>query len=172
MQQNKGKGNGNVKKEANPKEKKKFKEFLHKFFKIFIIIFGAAIAINILVIGVLFLIHKNKLADERGYLNPQGQMVDVGGHSVHVIVDGDENADKTLVFIHSNGITDDSVALEPLFGKLQEYRLVYVDRSGFGYSDTTKTDKDIESIVTELRTALEKVNVKGHCGTGSNLLGR
>lgn len=54
MQQNKGKGNGNVKKEANPKEKKKFKEFLHKFFKIFIIIFGAAIAINILVIGVLF----------------------------------------------------------------------------------------------------------------------
>ena len=33
MQQNKGKGNGNVKKEANPKEKKKFKEFLHKFFK-------------------------------------------------------------------------------------------------------------------------------------------
>lgn len=161
MQQNKGKGNGNVKKEANPKEKKKFKEFLHKFFKIFIIIFGAAIAINILVIGVLFLIHKNKLADERGYLNPQGQMVDVGGHSVHVIVDGDENADKTLVFIHSNGITDDSVALEPLFGKLQEYRLVYVDRSGFGYSDTTKTDKDIESIVTELRTALEKVNVKG-----------
>lgn len=161
MQQNKGKGNGNVKKEANPKEKKKFKEFLHKFFKIFIIIFGAAIAINILVIGVLFLIHKNKLADERGYLNPQGQMVDVGGHSVHVFVDGDENAGKTLVFIHSNGITDDSVALEPLFGKLQEYRLVYIDRSGFGYSDTTKTDKDIESIVTELRTALEKVNVKG-----------
>ena len=73
----------------------------------------------------------------------------------------DENADKTLVFIHSNGITDDSVALEPLFGKLQEYRLVYIDRSGFGYSDATKTDKDIESIVTELRTALEKVNVKG-----------
>ena len=32
MQQNKGKGNGNVKKEANPKEKKKFKEFLQNLY--------------------------------------------------------------------------------------------------------------------------------------------
>ena len=52
-------------KNIQDKKKKNFKEFLHKFFKIFIIIFGAAIAINLIVIGVLFLIHTNKLADER-----------------------------------------------------------------------------------------------------------
>ena len=118
--------------EHTGQKEKNFKEFLHKFFKIFIIIFGAAIAINLIVIGVLFLIHTNKLADERGYLNPKGQMVEVNGNNIHVIVDGNEKSDKTLVFIHSNGITDDSVALEPLFGKLQDYRLVYMDRSGFG----------------------------------------
>ena len=75
-------------KNIQDKKKKNFKEFLHKFFKIFIIIFGAAIAINLIVIGVLFLIHTNKLADERGYLNPKGQMVEVDGNNIHVIVDG------------------------------------------------------------------------------------
>ena len=143
------------------KSKKNFKKFLHKFFKMFIIIFGAAIAINLIVIGVLFLIHRNKLSDERGYLNPKGQMVEVGGHQIHAIVDGNEKSDKTLVFIHSNGITDDSVALEPLFGKLQDYRLVYIDRSGFGYSSTDKTDKDIDSIVEEMRSVLAALKIKG-----------
>lgn len=148
-------------KNIQDKKKKNFKEFLHKFFKIFIIIFGAAIAINLIVIGVLFLIHTNKLADERGYLNPKGQMVEVDGNNIHVIVDGNEKSDKTLVFIHSNGITDDSVALEPLFGKLQDYRLVYMDRSGFGYSGTAETDKDIDSIVEEMRSVLAALSIDG-----------
>lgn len=150
-----------MKMEVNKKEKKNLKEFLHKFFRIFIIIFGAAILINVVVIVALFVIHRNKLADERGYLSPQGQMVAVGDNRIHVIVDGDENAEKTLVFIHSNGITDDAVALEPLFARLQEYRLVYIDRSGFGYSGTEETEKDVDSIVSELRTVLAEIQIEG-----------
>ena len=143
------------------KKNKKLKEFLHKFFRIFIIIFGAAILINVIVIAVLYFSHRNKLDDERGYLNPNGQMVEIDGHKIHTVVEGDASAEHTLVFLHSNGITDDSIALEPLFGKLQDYRLVYIDRTGFGFSDTDEVDKDIDSIVEEMRKVLEKLEIKG-----------
>ncbi len=150
-----------IEKTAKTKKKKKLKEFLHKFFRIFIIIFGAAILINVIVVAVLYISHRSKLDDERGYLMPMGQMVEINGQDIHVIVEGDESAEHTLVFIHSNGITDDSVALEPLFSRLQDYRLVYIDRSGFGYSDTGETDKDIDSIIIEMRSVLEKLDIKG-----------
>ena len=143
------------------KKNKKLKEFLHKFFRIFIIIFGATILINVIVIAVLYFSHRNKLDDERGYLNPNGQMVEIDGHKIHAVVEGDASAEHTLVFLHSNGITDDSIALEPLFGKLQDYRLVYIDRTGFGFSDTDEVDKDIDSIVEEMRRVLEKLEIKG-----------
>lgn len=150
------------KKQTNKKQKSKLKKFLHKFFRMFIIIFGATILINVLVIAVLYIIHQNKLADERGYLSPQGQMVDIDGVGIHTIVEGNENAEHTLVFLHSNGIADDSVALEPLFRELaDDYRLVYIDRSGFGYSDLAETDKDIDSIINEMRNVLSKLNIKG-----------
>lgn len=36
-----------------------------------------------------------------------------------------------------------------------------MDRSGFGYSGTAKTDKDIESIVEEMRSVLAALSIDG-----------
>lgn len=142
-------------------KKKGLRGFLHGFFRVILILLLVILVINIVIVAVVSINHKNKLADERGFLMPTGQMVEVNGYSLHTIVTGNLEADNTLVFIHSNGITDDSVALQPLFAKLGDYRLAYVDRSGYGYSDNPKVDKDIDSIIEETRTALTKAGVSG-----------
>lgn len=142
-------------------KKKGFKGFLHKFFRIILILFAIILVVNVVIVLVAYINHKNKLADERGYLFPTGQMVNVNGHDLHVIVDGNQDADTTLVFIHSTGIVDDSVALQPLFGYLQDYRIVYIDRSGFGYSENAGAAKDIDSIVEEMRATLKAVGIEG-----------
>lgn len=142
-------------------KKKSLKNFLHKFFKIILILFIVILVVNVLIVTGVYINHKNKLADERGYLLEPGEMVEVDGYKLHTIVTGNLEAEDTLVFIHSTGITDDSIALQPLFAKLQEYKLAYVDRSGYGFSENAETKKDIDSIVEETRQALKKTGVQG-----------
>ncbi len=101
--------------------------------------------------------NKKALAEEQKYLTPTGQMVDVNGHKIHVVKNGSENAEHTLVFIHSNKTADDSIALEPLMEELSDYELIYVDRSGVGYSEDWDAPKDIDSMLEETRTAVQAV---------------
>lgn len=139
----------------------KLKKFLHKFFKIFIIFMIGTAVINIVLFLVIFLNHQNKLNKEEGLLVPPGEMVEVNGHDMHVIKTGNEKSQYTLVFLHNSGIVDDSVALIPLFDELkEEFQLIYVDRSGVGYSEVSESPRDIETMTEETRMALSKVGVE------------
>lgn len=101
--------------------------------------------------------HKKALKEEEKYLTPPGQMVEIDGHEIHVVHRGDETAEHALVFIHANKTVDDSIALEPLFDELSDYELIYVDRSGSGYSDDWDAPKDIDSMLAETREAVKAV---------------
>lgn len=101
--------------------------------------------------------NRKALKEEEQYLTPPGQMVEADGHEIHVIHKGDESAEHALVFIHSNKTADDSIALEPLFDELGDYELIYVDRSGSGYSDDWDAPKDIDSMLEETRAAVKSV---------------
>jgi len=144
------------------KEKKGLKRFLNKFFKIFIIFMIATAVINLLILAVVYGNHKSKLKKEVSLLNTTGQFVEVNGHSMHIIVQGDENAKETLVFLHSSNITDDSIALKPLFDELnKEYRVVYLDRSGVGFSDVSGSDRQIDNVLDETRAAIKAAGIEG-----------
>ena len=101
--------------------------------------------------------HREALKKEEKYLTPPGQMVEIDGHEIHVVHRGDETAEHALVFIHPNKTADDSIALEPLFDELSDYELIYVDRSGSGYSDDWDAPKDIDSMLAETRAAVKAV---------------
>ena len=142
-------------------KKGKLRRGLHTFFKIFIIFMIATAAINLLLLAVVYFNHKSKLGDEKGYLTPPGEMVTVNGHEMHVLVEGPEDAEKTLVFLHTCNVVDDSIALQPLFDELKDYRLVYVDRSGYGYSENSGADRDIDTILEETRQAIAEAGITG-----------
>ena len=139
----------------------KVKRFLHQFFKIFIIFMIATLAINLILFGILYAYHRSKCNDEEVYMNEPGVMVEVDGKYIHVYEAGDKDAEKTIVFIHDGLSSDDSIAIQPLFDELSEYHLVYIDRSGYGFTESSGTDKDIDSILQETRGALEACDISG-----------
>ena len=141
--------------------KNKLKRFLHKFFKIFIIFMLATLALNLVIFIALYINHKGKLQNESGYLVPPGQMVDVNGHDIHVMCGGEEESDKVLVFLHSENVYDDSIALQPMLSELKGCRYVYIDRSGYGFSDNSGSSKEIGDILKETRTVLETLGIEG-----------
>lgn len=140
----------------------KLKKFLHNFFKIFIIFLIGFAFLNLVLFLCIYLNHKSKLKKEAVYLNAPGEIVNVDGHAMHVLEAGEEDAETTLVFLHSGGVVDDSIALQPLFKLLQEkYRCVYVDRSGVGFSAESGASRDIDTILEDTRKALELSENKG-----------
>ena len=144
------------------KQKSKLKAFLHKFFKIFIIFMIATAVINIVIFAIIYGNHQSKLKDEVAFLNTPGKFVEVNGHSMHIMIEGNEESEVTLLFLHSADVADDSVALAPLFKELKEdYKIVFVERSGVGFSENSGSDRDIDNMLTETRLALEKAGVEG-----------
>lgn len=142
-------------------KKRGFKKTLHTFFKIFIIFMIATAILNLGIVGFLFFSHKSKLKKEKAYITPPGIMTEVNGHQMHVLVEGAEDADETLVFIHSCSVVDDAVALQPLFDELEDYRKVYVDRSGVGYSEISGASRDIDTMLEETREAVKAAGIEG-----------
>ncbi len=139
------------------------KEFLHKIVKIFLILLLITAAITVAVVGVIYFNNQKKLKEEAPLIvTPPGQMVEVDGHKMHVYVMGKEEAEHTIVFIHGSNMTDDSISMRPLFDELSDdYRLVYVDRPGNGYSEGGCEDKSIDNITNETREAVAKAGVEG-----------
>jgi len=144
------------------KPKSKLKVFLNKFFKIFIIFMLATAAINIVLFLVIYGNHQSKLKKEVVYLNAPGEFVEVNGHKMHIMKEGNEESDTTLLFLHSADVADDAIALEPLFKELKDdYRIVFVERSGVGFSENSGSDRTIDIILEETRTALSKSGING-----------
>ncbi len=142
------------------KNKRKKNPFWKLLFKVLL---GSVLAIFLtlaVVAVVAYYNHTSRQAEEAQYLEAPGELVDVDGHKIHVLRQGNEAAEYTLVFLHSNKYIDDSITLQPLFQELSDYDLVYIDRSGFGFSDDYNAAKDISSMVEETRTALKAVDDK------------
>ena len=79
---------------------KKVKNFLHKFFKIFIIFMLAILVINVIVFVGLYINHRSKCKKEAVYMHAPGEMVNIDGKNIHVLEGGDTEAAPTLVFKH------------------------------------------------------------------------
>lgn len=149
---------------------KKLKRFFHKFFKIFIVFMLITLVVNGVVLLAVYINHRNKLGNEKTFLEAPGEMIEVNGHDMHVLLSGNEESEYTLVFMHSAQLVDDSIALKPLFKELSDYRLAYVDRSGYGYSEESGAARDIDTILDETRSALSGAGLKAPyilvpCGT-------
>lgn len=139
------------------------KDFLHKITKIFLILLLITLLITMAVVGWVYFNNQSKLKKEASLIaDPPGQMVEVDGHRVHVYITGDENAEDTIVFLHGTGMSDASVAMQPLFDELADgFRIVYVDRPGNGYSESGCRDKSVENMTEETREAIAKAGIDG-----------
>ncbi|WP_349669062.1 alpha/beta hydrolase [Lacrimispora sp.] len=89
-----------------------------------------------------------------------GQTIDIDGKHMQTYVTG--QGEKTIVLLSGLGTASPIADFMPLADRLSaDYKVVILEYFGYGFSDTTKTERSNENIVNEIRTALNQLEIKG-----------
>lgn len=107
-----------------------------------------------------FTYHRLGLQRKKVSLKSIGQMVSVNSHEMSVFVKG-EGA-QTLVFLSGAGIASPILDFKDVYdGLSKQYKIVIVERAGYGYSEDTSKSRDVSEVLSETRQALAKAHVSG-----------
>jgi pimeloyl-ACP methyl ester carboxylesterase len=102
-----------------------------------------------------YLNHRLRLPREIAAYPPPGELVAVNGHRLHVY--GEASGEPTLVFLSGSGTTAPTLDFRGLYRRLAgDYRIVVVERAGYGWSDDSDTPRDIDTVLAETRLALQR----------------
>lgn len=94
-------------------------------------------------------------------LKSNGELVTVNHHKIHIYRQGNENNPK-LVFMAGSGTVAPVYDFKVLYGKLwDDFRIIVIEKFGYGYSDIFETSCDIDTLVWIQRQALDKIGEKG-----------
>ena len=107
-----------------------------------------------------FTYHRLALQREKASLKPMGQMVSVNGHEMSIFVKGE--GPQTLVFLSGAGTASPILDFKDLYdGLSKQYKIVVVERAGYGYSEDTSKSRDVSEVLSETRQALARAHVSG-----------
>lgn len=96
--------------------------------------------------------------DAKSYL-PVGKLYDVAGHRMHLYVGG--QGSSTVVFASGWGTPSPYADFSLLYKGLEPHVKVAVyDRFGYGFSDTTGRERDIDTITEEIHELFRAANLK------------
>lgn len=102
-------------------------------------------------------------SDRQAFVAP-GDLVDVEGHRMHVYheeLPGKTDNDPTVVLIAGWGTPNPYANFSPVYEKLRgKVNFAMIERFGYGYSDETRKDRDIDTLTRELREGLQQAGVK------------
>ena len=122
--------------------------------------FLAFLSFILLFLAATFIFHRISLEKEQASLTPIGQQVLVNGHQINVYVEG--NGPETIVVLSGAGIASPILDFKEVSESLSKrYKVVIVERAGYGYSDDSNHSRDVMEVLYETRQALSQANVKG-----------
>ncbi len=120
------------------------------------------IGVPLVLVGVIgfvvlgsYLEHRDLVAEEKADFPPPGTLVDVNDESdrLHVYAEGE--GEPTLVFMSGLGTSSPLYDFKPLYEELSDdYRIVVVERAGYGWSDISSRARDIDTVLDDTRAAL------------------
>ena len=114
----------------------------------------------LLFLAATFIFHRISLEKEQASLTPMGQQVLVDGHQINVYVEGD--GPETIVVLSGAGIASPILDFKEVSESLSKrYKVVIVERAGYGYSNDSNHSRDVMEVLSETRQALSQANVKG-----------
>lgn len=124
--------------------------------KIFIIV----IVIIISIIVISYINNKYNLKKEENLFKPLGNIVEVNGNKMSIYIEGEGK--NTLVFMSGGGTCSPILDFKSLYSELSDdYRIVVIEKLGYGFSDIVDEKRDIQTILNESRQALLKANING-----------
>ena len=114
-----------------------------------------AIFLIVMTIYNQVMLKKNKAL----YETPLGQLVEVDGHNMSIYTEGE--GEHTIVFMSGWGTPSPILDFKALYNRLSdEYRIVVVEKFGYGFSDVVDGERDMDTILRQDREALEKAGIK------------
>ena len=117
-------------------------------------------AIIVILICICFGYHRYRLRKEEKLREPLGQLIDINENNISIYVEG--SGSKTLVFLSGGGTCSPILDFKSLYSLLSdEYRIIVVEKFGYGYSDIVDEDRNIQTILSETRLALNKAGIEG-----------
>jgi len=88
-----------------------------------------------------------------------GKMVTVNDHKIHIYTEG--RGIPSLIFLSGSGTSSPIYDFKTLFTKMSdEYKIVVLEKAGYGFSEITDISRDIDTILFETRTVLKEESIK------------
>ena len=110
-------------------------------------------AIFLLGIVAICVYHQIQLYREAVILKNKGTLVEVEHQKINVYTEG--HGDDTYVFMAGSGIAAPMYEMKGLYSKFsQEHKIAVIERAGYGFSDITDDNRDIDTILEQTRAAL------------------
>lgn len=126
-------------------------KIIYKILLIFLIII-------IILLLASFVWHRYRSKKEASMYKPPGQMVEINDHNMHVYSEG--TGEIVLVFLAGGGTSSPLYDFKPLWSQLKsDYKIVVVEKAGYGFSEIAEVPRDIDSMLNETRQALQLANV-------------
>ena len=117
-----------------------------KIFKMIGIIFLIIFAIIAVLLIASAINHNNKLRKEARKFLPPGSMVEVNDKKLHVYREGE--GDIPLVFMAGHGTSYPTLDFKPVWMRMiDEYRIAVIEKSGYGWSETSNSPRDIDTML-------------------------
>ncbi|MCT8975183.1 alpha/beta hydrolase [Clostridium sp. CX1] len=138
------------------KDKRKIKLIGVKRFRKYVF---RALICTVIILLIGFSYEKIGEYTDVNHYPPVGKMVDVNNHKINVYSKGEGKI--TVVF--GSGLNTPSAYSDfyPIYNEILKYaKIVTYDRPGHGWSEVTDEPRDIDTIVKEMHTALEKSGQK------------
>lgn len=117
------------------------------------------LVIAVLLLGI-FIFHRICLGREDELISQHspGQLVEVDGHRMSIYTEG--SGEKTLVFLSGAGTCSPILDFKSLYSLLSDdYRIVVVEKFGYGFSDIVDKQRDIASMLSDTRSALNAAGI-------------
>lgn len=94
-------------------------------------------------------------------LIPNGELVRINNHNMHIYRKGNENGPK-IIFLSGSGTVAPVYDFKVLYEKFpMDFRTIVIERFGYGYSDLFEAPCDIDTVVSMQREALKSLGEKG-----------
>ena len=115
----------------------------------------------LLLLIIVFIYHRIMLNSERELISePLGKMIEVDGGEMCVYTEGD--GEHTIVFMSGYGTPSPILDFRPLYSRLaDDFRIVVVEKFGYGFSDETDDSRDIDTMLRQTREAISGAGIEG-----------
>lgn len=128
------------------------------------------VSVSLLLVGGVFVF--GKIAKSRDYsrIEDYGEKVEVHGKNINLYITGEGS--ETIVLLPGYGTIAPKISFDPIISKLKDdYRIVLVEPFGYGLSDETDRERNIENMVEEIHMALQAKGIDDFIFMGHSIAG-